>query len=63
MKVVRFLLISHRKQKKNLKGCGNEEILLLETQLLACPVVVVGIENLHGRRFAVKILTFLAIKI
>mmetsp|Transcript_28787 Transcript_28787/g.60277 ORF Transcript_28787/g.60277 Transcript_28787/m.60277 type:complete len:204 (-) Transcript_28787:608-1219(-) len=29
-----------------LQCCGNEEVLLLETQLLACPVVIVGIENL-----------------
>ena len=47
MKLPDIVMLSHVLGDRLLHGCGNEEILLLQTKLLARVVVVVGIKNLH----------------
>jgi len=40
-------MLSHVLLYSFLYGCGDEEILLLQTQLLTCIVIVVGVQNLY----------------
>ena len=47
MEFMNIVMLSHVFFHSFLYGGGNEEILLLQTQLLTCIVIVVGIQNLY----------------
>ena len=42
-----IVMLSHVLLNCFLYGCGDEEVLLLQTQLLTCIVIVVGVQNLY----------------
>ena len=42
-----IVMLSHVLLYSFLYGCRDEEVLLLQTQLLTCIVIVVGIQNLY----------------
>ena len=42
-----IVMLSHVLLYSFLYGCGDEEVLLLQTQLLTCIVIVVGVQNLY----------------
>ena len=58
---VNIVMFSHIFLHCLLYGCGDEEILLFQTQLLACVVVVVGIEHVHQVPGQILLLNRLAV--
>jgi hypothetical protein len=57
-----IVMLSHVLLYSFLYGGGNEEILLLQTQLLTCIVIVVGIQNLYDITCQVLLLYLYLVK-
>ena len=54
-------MLAHIFGNRRLHGCRNKEVLLLQAQLLARIVIVIGIENLHNIPCKILLLHSLAV--
>ena len=59
--LVNIFMFAHELLHRLLHGCGDEEILLLQAQLLTCIVVVIGVKHFHDVSRKVLLLHRLAV--